>query len=81
MQIINFYSKKIEKSLSTHMNVCSEVGNLYKSFLCFLIVVFFYIGFLLIFFFFFFWSNSMLLCVCVCVENLMPFLSMIMCST
>ena len=80
MQIINFYSKKIEKSLSTHMNVCSEVGNLYKSFLCFLIVVFFYIGFLLIFFFFFFGAIQCF-CVCVCVENLMPFLSMIMCST
>ena len=67
MQIINFYSKKIEKSLSTHVNVCSEIGNLYKSFLCFLIVVFFYIGFLLIVFFLGGGSNTMLLCVCVCV--------------
>ena len=67
MQIINFYSKKIEKSLSTHMNVCSEVGNLYKSFLCFLIVVFFYIGFLFIFFFFFFFGAIQCFCVCVCV--------------
>ena len=69
MQIINFYSKKIEKSLSTHMNVCSEVGNLYKSFLCFLIVVFFYIGFLLIFFFFFLEQFNAFLCVCVCGES------------
>ena len=68
MQIINFYSKKIEKSLSTHVNVCSEVGNLYKSFLCFLIVVFFYIGFLLIFFFFFFGAIQCF-CVCVCGES------------
>ena len=67
MQIINFYSKKIEKSLSTHVNVCSEVGNLYKSFLCFLIVVFFYIGFLLIFFFFFFFLEQFNAFVCVCV--------------
>ena len=70
MQIINFYSKKIEKSLSTHVNVCSEVGNLYKSFLCFLIVVFFYIGFLLIFFFFFFLEQfNAFVCVCVCGES------------
>ena len=69
MQIINFYSKKIEKSLSTHVNVCSEVGNLYKSFLCFLIVVFFYIGFLLIFFFFFLEQFNACVCVCVCGES------------
>ena len=64
------------------MNACSEVGNLYKSFLCFLIVVFFYIGFLLIVFFLGGGEQyNAFVCVCVCVENLMPFLSMIMCST
>ena len=26
MQIINIYLKKIEESLSTHVNVCSEVS-------------------------------------------------------